>query len=204
MKVMEQNGSMIEIEVKLRVGSAAEALALLRTIAATQEEGRAFENNDIYDTPNGAFFLAHRLLRLRTVGDHGLITYKEKVDTDLRAKVRAEIQTGVSSPEAARAILLKLGFVRVYRYQKHRSYFGWSDAGGAELAISLDETPIGVFLELEGPAPVIDQAAGRMGFTQADYIVDDYHALHQAWLRQRGLPDADMVFDAARTGENRS
>ncbi|MEK7414550.1 MAG: CYTH domain-containing protein, partial [Planctomycetota bacterium] len=63
--------------MKLRVGSAAEASALLERLPATPEEARAFEDNDIYDTPDGAFFLAHRLLRLRTVGDRGLITYKE-------------------------------------------------------------------------------------------------------------------------------
>ena len=195
---------MIEIEVKLRVGSAAGARALLDRLPATPEGARVFEDNDVYDTPDGAFFSTHRLLRLRTVGDRGMITYKEKVQTNLHAKVRAEIQTGVSSPEAARAILLKLGFARVYRYQKQRSNFVWTDPLGSELAISLDETPIGVFLELEGPAPAIDHAARRMGFTEADYIVDDYHSLHQAWLKDRGLPQGDMVFDAPQPGESRS
>lgn len=204
MTAMEQSGSTIEIEVKLRVGSAAEASSLLARLPASRKEDRAFEHNEIFDTPAGALFTAHRLLRLRTVGDRGMITYKEPVQTDLRAKVRAEIQTGVTSPDAARAILGRLGFVCVYRYQKHRSYFAWTDPDGSELAISLDETPIGVYLELEGAAPVIERAARQMGFTESDYIIDDYHALHQAWLKERGLPERDMVFDGLPAGESRS
>ena len=203
MMLMERSGSTLEIEVKLRVVSADQARALLGRLPATPDEGRLFEDNEIYDTPDGTLRQAHRLLRLRIAGHRGLITYKEKVDTDLHAKVRAEIQTEVESPDAARAILLKLGFVRVYRYQKHRSCFVWTDPGGSELAISLDETPIGVYLELEGPAPVIDRAAGRMGFTRTDYILDDYHSLHQSWLEQEGLPEGDMVFVTPQTGPDR-
>ena len=196
MTPMEQSGSMIEIEVKLRVESAAAALSLLEMLPASLQETRVFEDNEIFDTPEGALTVEHRLLRLRTVGDSGLITWKEKVETELHAKVRSEIQTGVTSPDAARAILVKMGYERVYRYQKHRTCFRWADPAGAGLAITLDETPIGVYLELEGPAAAIDEAARRMGFTEADYIVDDYHTLHRSWLQSQGLPESDMVFAA--------
>ena len=96
-----------------------------------------------------------------------------------------------------RAILQAMGLVKVWRYEKYRSYFGWTDPGcGATLSIALDETPIGVFLELEGEKQAIDAAAARMGFVEAEYVLEDYRSLHLAWLAARGLPPSDLVFDA--------
>jgi adenylate cyclase class 2 len=199
---MEVDGSSIEIEVKLSVASAHEASGRLALLPAQARDGRRFEDNDIYDTPDRALSGRHSLLRLRVVEGRGLVTFKERVESDLRAKVRAEVQTAVTSPEAMRRIFDSLGFVRIYRYQKYRSNYGWADPqSGESLAISLDETPIGVFMELEGPKESIDQAARRMGFAEADYIVDDYRALHRAWLKERALPETDMVFEAPAAGE---
>ena len=160
-----------------------------------------FESNDIYDTPQGALAAAGRMLRLRVAGDETILTFKERVETDLRAKVRREVQTTVESASAMREIISKLGLVRVYRYQKYRAYFEWNDPQtGERLAICLDDTPIGVFLELEGPKDSIDRAAARMGYSQDDYILEDYRALHQAYLRDRGLPPGDLVFPDSQAG----
>ncbi len=185
----------LEVEVKLRAGGAGEALERLRRLRADLVEPRAFEDNDVYDTPGGRLRGEGSLLRLRIVGGRGLLTFKEKVVSDLRAKVRREVQTAIESPDAARAILGRLGLIRVYRYQKFRSYYVWTDPGsGGRLAICLDETPIGVFLELEGAKESIDRAASLMGYGERDYILDDYRSLHHAALRERGLPEADLVF----------
>lgn len=189
------SGVMIEIEIKLPMTGRDEALARLARLPAALEEAPRFEDNEIFDTPDGAFVSEGKLLRLRVVDGHGVLTYKERVESPLKAKVRREVQSEVASPDAMRAILLATGLRRVWRYQKHRSYYHWSDpAGAGALAISLDETPIGVFVELEGPKGAIDAAAARMGFTEADYEVADYHSLHDAWLAARGLPPADMTF----------
>ena len=199
MRGMEQGGSSLEIEVKLRVESLHEAHRRLAALPATLTDGRQFEDNDIFDLPDGRLAAARSLLRLRVVGSTGMVTFKSVVEgqdwDNVRAKVRAEVQTPVGAPEAMRGIFLKLGLSRVYRYQKYRSYYRWADpASGATLSISLDETPIGIYLELEGDKNAIDIAAARMGWTPDDYIVDDYRALHIAWLEQRGLPPGDMVF----------
>jgi adenylate cyclase class 2 len=115
------------------------------------------------------------------------------------AKVRAEIESDVETPAALREILLRVGFRIVYRYQKYRSYFRWEAPGTRQtLAITLDETPIGVYVELEGPRAAIDEAARRMGSGPDRYLADDYRSLHHAWLRGRGLAAADMVFDTPR------
>jgi adenylate cyclase class 2 len=192
---MEAEGSALEVEIKLYVGSLEEAAARLARLGATLEEDRRFEDNDVFDTPDGRLAREDSLLRLRVVGGRGTMTHKMKVATEMRAKVREEVQTSVGAPDALREILFKVGFVRVYRYQKYRSYHAWTDPeSGSKLCISLDDTPIGVYIELEGDKSAIDHAAGRMGYAENDYIVDDYRTLHLAWLEKRGLPAGDMVF----------
>jgi len=202
MRGMETGGSAIEIEVKLAAASKEEAVGRLARLGATLAQDRCFEDNEIFDMPDGRLESSDRMLRLRVSGASGIVTFKSKVEIDqtrmVRAKVRAEVQTAVETPAAMRDILLMLGFVPVYRYQKYRSYHAWSDpASGGTLSISLDETPMGVFIELEGDTRAIDSAARRMGWSPEQYIVDDYRTLHRAWLEGKGLPPADMTFDAA-------
>jgi len=192
---MQDPGPVLEIEIKLAVAGAAEAKSLLDRLPAALASPRAFEDNEIFDFPDGPLGEAQKLLRLRVVDGAGTITFKETVASDLRAKVRAELESRVSSPEALRTILRKLGLVTVYRYQKYRSYYRWTDpVGGQGLCISLDETPMGVFLELEGDPQAIDRAAGILGKAPDDYILEDYRSLHGQWLRERGRPSGDMVF----------
>ncbi|HKY32738.1 MAG TPA: class IV adenylate cyclase [Candidatus Polarisedimenticolia bacterium] len=198
---MDSSGAGIEIEIKLRFASLEEGLSRLAMLPAGLEDVRRLERNEVFDDQAGTLAGEGRLLRLRVAGERASLTFKERVPSDLRAKVRAEWQTMVESPEAARAILLKLGLRVVYRYEKYRSYYGWEDpVTGGNLSISLDETPIGVFVELEGPKASIDRAARAMGLSDDSYLVEDYRSLHEAW--RAGRPDAgrDMVF-APREGE---
>ncbi len=58
----------------------------------------------------------------------------------------------------------------------------------------LDETPVGVFLELEGPPEWIDRTAGTLGFSEGDYITLSYLELHR---RVTGGETGDMVFGSA-------
>src|SRR5262249_28579189 len=119
----------------------------------------------------------------------------------LRAKVRSETQTSVGSADALRKILHGLGFVRAYRYQKYRSHHRWSEpVSGSGLSITLDETPIAVFIVLEGDKGSIDRTAGRGGLSESDSFLDDYPAFQEAWWRERGLPDGDRVFRGSRPG----
>lgn len=197
----QQSGSRLEVEVKLGFTAIAEAMSRLALLPAVLESARRLERNEVFDTRDRFLSAAARLLRLREVDGMGLLTWKEPPaagDTPgLRAKVRHEIETQVSSPAAFREILQRLGYVVVYRYEKFRSDLAWQDPETQEsLVISLDETPIGVYVELEGPKESIDRAAVRMGFKEEDYILDDYRSLHRAWLAARGLPAGDMVFPA--------
>ena len=41
----------------------------------------------------------------------------------------------------------------------------------------IDRTPIGNFIEIEGPALQIDTTTNLLGFNKEDYIVDSYYTL---------------------------
>ena len=72
----------------------------------------------------------------------------------------------------------------------------YSRAGEAGV-VTLDETPIGVFLELEGPAAWIDATAVVLGFSEADYITASYGSLFFQHREATGGTSRDMVFEAA-------
>jgi adenylate cyclase class 2 len=78
-------------------------------------------------------------------------------------------------------ILAKLGMAPLFRYQKYRTTYSYGD-----LIVTIDETPIGSFLELEGPKARIDELATRLGFSPAGHIVQSYRDLYFEYLRRRG------------------
>jgi len=48
----------------------------------------------------------------------------------------------------------------------------------------VDETPVGNFLELEGPPDWIDRTARRLGFRPGDYSLASYRDLYLAWPKR--------------------
>jgi adenylate cyclase class 2 len=104
--------------------------------------------------------------------------------------VREELETVVSDRGAMLQILARLGYVPAWRYEKYRTEFRGSGAG---LAL-LDETPFGVFLELEGPAEWIDETAAALGFQPSDYLLESYGALYAEHCRLTGATPGEMVF----------
>jgi adenylate cyclase class 2 len=72
----------------------------------------------------------------------------------------------------------------VFRYQKYRETYAWKD-----VEIVVDETPIGTFLEIEGPLEGIHAAAAALGYGRDDYVTDSYAGL---FFASGGT--GDMVF----------
>ena len=105
-------------------------------------------------------------------------------------KVRPEFETGASSATAMRAILDALGYGVVFRYQKYREEFG-----DASCVVTIDESPVGVFVELEGQADRITEIASALGFAPEAYVTASYARLHQERGAARGL-GAHMLFPA--------
>jgi len=182
-----------EIEIKLRVKDAASARRMLREAGFRVRKRRVFEANRVYDTAALSLRTAKQLLRLRTVGARSVLTFKG-APLPGKHKRREEWELTVSDGAAMEAILTRLGFELTFRYEKYRTEFSRDGEAGV---VTVDETPIGTFLELEGPADWIDRTAGELGFRAADYITLSYGSLYLEYCQVQGVAPSHMVFPAA-------
>jgi adenylate cyclase class 2 len=175
----------VETEIKLRVGRPEEARAALAGLGAERVRARHFEDNVLFDDAGSSLASGGRVLRVRRTAAGGVLTFKGPRSDREGVKVRTEVETTVGDPDALQAIVQALGFRPVFRYQKYREVYRWS---GVEIVV--DETPIGTFLEVEGPVAAIHEAAAALGYAPADYMRDSYVALFFA-AGGRG----DMTFE---------
>ncbi len=182
---------MTETEVKLRwSGPGADAQALIVGHGYRISAARILEIDQLFDRPTGDLRQAGLVLRLRRSGGLSTVTYKGPASREIY-KSREEIEFDVSDAEALAAVLDRLGYRPGFRYEKYRTKFSDPDSPGV---VALDETPMGVYLELEGSKYWIDLAAQRLGFTSAAYITSSYAALYR--LHRDHNPDApaNMTF----------
>jgi len=179
-----------EIEIKLAVKDPRTARRLLRAAGFQVFRRRVFETNAVYDTPDLALRQAAALLRVRQAGGVATITYKGPPIVS-RHKSREELELEISDARAMSAILGRLGLRPAFRYDKYRTEY--QQSGGRGVA-TLDETPIGVDLELEGSPRWIDRAARQLGFAQNDYITASYGRLYFEWCERRGVRPSNMLF----------
>jgi adenylate cyclase class 2 len=179
-----------ETEIKVAVSSALAARDLLRKAGFRVLRRRVFEANTVFDTENLALRSAQSLLRVREAGSKVTLTYKGPAEYT-RHKSREELETEVKDVHSFRAILQRLGYLPVFRYEKYRTEFRQPRVAGV---VMLDETPVGVYLELEGRAPWIDRTARKLGFAHERYITASYGSLYLQWCRERGIKPGNMVF----------
>jgi adenylate cyclase, class 2 len=185
-----------EVEIKFEVDDL-RALALrLRAAGFRQITRRTHEMNTLYDLPGQPLRRQGELLRLRRYGKEWLLTHKAK-GTAGRHKMREETETKVSDGKKMDAILRALGFKPSFRYEKFRAE--WDDGKGH---VVVDETPIGKFGEIEGPARWIDSTARRLGVRRSDYITQNYAGLFQEWKQRTRSEAKEMTFKAI--GKRRS
>lgn len=181
----------VENEVKIRfAGSAEEARARIESRGYRQVQPRTLESDRVFDR-DGELRGTGRLLRLRGEGDRAIVTYKGPAQPGPH-KNREEIEFDVSDAQAVASVLERLGYRVAFRYEKYRTKF---KAEGEPGILTIDETPMGVFLELEGPPEWLDTTAARLGLSPAEYLTESYAKLYEEYSRSRpGLP-RDMIFD---------
>jgi len=189
-----------ETEVKIRVANVPATRKQLRNLGFRPVHPRSLEDNLLLDTPDRALRQVRSILRLRRYGSRWLLTYKGTPDPDQSYKSRVEWETEIGEPSAIRSIFELLGFQPVFRYQKYRVQYRQPVPGGRRHPgrqggeVSLDETPVGNFLELEGSRAWIDRVARRLGYSRSDYNTASYGALYLEDCRKRGVPPGDMLF----------
>jgi adenylate cyclase class 2 len=174
----------IESEIKLRAEGPDAARAAVGRLGARLVQARHLEDNLLLDDERGRLRSGGRLLRLRRTPQGARLTYKgPRIDAG-EVKAREEIELAVGEPDVLQSLLAALGLRPVFRYQKYRESYAWKD-----VEIVVDETPVGTFLEVEGPVEGIHAAAAALGYGRADYVTDSYAGLFFA-AGGRG----DMVF----------
>ena len=211
-----------ETEIKLRITDVPafhHALKRMGARPAGPGTSKVHEGNVIFDTPQGGLAKHGQLLRIRTETpevrgkskksapkQRVILTFKQPATRLAVAemegvshgsyKVRDEIEVEVAESANLARIFEGLGMNGWFRYEKYRTTYrlpaskGWAKG----LLIELDETPIGTFVELEGPAEAIDRAAEELGYSKRDYVLKNYLRLYMEDCRCRGEEPRHMLF----------
>lgn len=180
----------MEVEVKIRVDRPAVIRQRLKR-AGYALKSHHREQDSVYDSADQRLRMTGQLLRLRNKDGRWLITYKGVPVGGSRYKEREEIETGVENGARLRTILERLGYQLWFGYEKRRRTYRRRGEPGL---VTLDHTPIGHFLELEGPRAWIDSTAMRLGFGPADYVTKSYYQLYAENCQARDITPTHMVF----------
>jgi adenylate cyclase class 2 len=187
---MQQSGVSRETEVKFAVASSGDFRKRLRSLGFRILHKRVFERNTILDTAPLSLRPQGCLLRLREAGAKTTITFKGRASVG-KVKSREEIEYTASDAESAFRVFAGMGFHPTFIYEKYRTEFARPGDIGI---VTLDETPIGIYAELEGEEAWIDQTASALGFGEADYITASYGALYLRWCEEQALAPEHMRF----------
>ena len=182
----------IETEVKIELADLPKVRDRLVQLGFRIRTPRSFEDNWIFDTPDRSLARRHQLLRVRSFGDRAWITLKTPSRRSTRFKIRQELETELGDAQVVRQLLRSLGFEPSFRYQKFRTVLGPDEPSGRKLTVTLDETPIGNFLEIEGSARDILALSAKLGFKATDFIQDSYWQLFRK--RRPRSSGTSMIF----------
>jgi adenylate cyclase class 2 len=178
----------LEREIKLRFSSADEARTAILATGATPLLGRRLQEDALLDNDEEDLRRRRCVLRVRTENGKSRLTFKGPVQPGAM-KVREELETVVGDGALLLRVLEELGLHIWFRYEKYREEFAHED-----VIIAIDETPVGVFVEIEGGEHGITSMAEALGRTAADYVLDSYRGLYLRYREEHGLTGADMVF----------
>lgn len=179
-----------EIEIKLRAPEPSQARALLENHDFRPIRERVFETNEVYDTYDSSLRSHGQLVRLRVAGAIQTLTFKGQAEAGPH-KSREELEVHLGPAENLGIIFVRLGFACKFRYEKYRTEF---ERAGEAGVVTLDETPIGNFFEIEGEPDWIDRVAGELGFGKDEFITASYGTLYRDWCREHKQEPRDMVF----------
>ena len=181
----------LEREIKLRFDSAEAARAAVLAAGATPVRARRLQEDCLLDTADDLLRRRRSVLRVRMESGRSFLTFKGPVRSTI-VKLRQELETIIGDGPLLVLILEELGFRVWFRYQKYREEFARDD-----VLVAVDETPVGVFVEIEGGDLGIAETAQALGRGPADYLLDSYRGLFVCHCEQRGVTPTDMLFDDA-------
>jgi adenylate cyclase class 2 len=189
-----------EIELKFAVEDIDRFRATVASLGLKLVTARTFEANALYDTPERDLRRRREILRLRDYGGRSVVTHKRVAseNADARYKVRIETESGVEDGAALAEIFAQLGLKPVFRYDKFRTEW---EAGAGH--VFLDETPIGVYAELEGPPEWIESMREQLGVKPESCTIESYGMLFLDWKGRTHSPAENLTFEEIQTVEAR-
>jgi len=147
---------------------------------------RLLEHNERFDAPDGRLRRSGEVLRLRR-DRRQTLTFKRALATP---ETRAETEIEVDDLAAARNLLLDLGYVPIFIYEKYREVLALDDT-----QVMLDELPFGTFVEIEGPSlESIGRVAARLGLDWTQRIARSYLSIFEALRQRLGLAASNATF----------
>jgi adenylate cyclase class 2 len=171
----------LEIEAKFWVRDLDAFRARVVSAGAQIVTPRLLEHNERFDTPDGRLRRSGEVLRLRR-DQRQTLTFKRALASP---EMRSETELQIDDLEAARNLLVGLGFVPIFVYEKYREVLALADS-----QVMLDELPFGSFVEIEGPSlESVGRVAALLNLDWTQRIARSYLSIFEA-LRQRLSLDA--------------
>ena len=180
----------VEREIKVRFASKSAAHEAVESVGATPLRSKRLQKDALFDWPDKRLRQSQCVLRVRQENEDCTLTFKGPPES-ASMKVREEIESTAGNRSNLVTILERLGLEVWFRYEKYREEFTFDG-----VIVAIDETPVGIFIELEGEENVIHQIAGSLGWSQEDYILDSYRDIFLKESNTKGSGTSDMVFDA--------
>ena len=192
LKALDVATKAFETELKIPVRNLETVRESLRSVQATTVQEAAREVNFLLDSEDRRVRDGNCVLRLREHGGRNLLTFKGPATFEGAVKRRLEYETEFDDLPRMLTIFEHLGFKVFLRYEKDREEWLLG-----EVSIALDHTPMGDFVELEGPAEELERSAERLGIDAGGAVRGSYISLwqeHREKHPELELPP-DMVFD---------
>jgi len=174
-----------EIEVKIKIEDVEDIKKRILKIKAELFKHRHLEVDEYFDNRN-KLKNTDQLLRLR---DNCILTYKGPQKRKQEMKIREEIELLIDDGNKFKQILEKLGYIYVKRKEKYRESYILG-----RTQITIDETPMGNYIEVEGSKETVPKIVKRLGFAEKDMINKTYTDIWEAYAKKNNLK-GDMIFN---------
>ena len=180
-----------EIEVKFLLKDYASLMQKIADLQLSCSQERIHEFNLRYDLADGSLVARKQVLRLRK-DTQARLTFKGPGVMEEDVLLRKEVEVVVSDFDTTNRLLEALGYQVVMMYEKYRANYLLDS-----LVMSVDETPLGLFVELEGESPAqVRKATNVLELNWDARINLSYSALLSLFNQNTGNSFHDLSFDA--------
>lgn len=181
---------MTEIEVKFKLDQNNIVEIKKRLVALGYlSTGREFHRTYSPFKPDYSCAKSGIFMRTRIEGSRHTMTVKVKSEQDTKYVKREEIEMEIEDAEKGAKMFQALGFSLVRIFERYRE--NWKHSDHNKSIISIDELPIGTYLEIEGTPTDIEFMIKEFNLHPDKRITVSYWALYE---QSTGMKSGDMVF----------